>query len=105
MTTCVPTLTRLNRSMMSLLCIRMQPQETKPPTDPGLLVPWIASSLSASTSAAAPIGFLGESEGMIQFGLPRLISAGGDQAGRRFLLAIRVEPNHCLSTRPTPTEY
>ena len=38
-------------------------------------------------------------------GLPRLISAGGDQAGRRCLLAILVHANHCLSTRPTPTGY
>ena len=45
---------------MSLLCMRMQPADTKPPIEPGLLVPWMASSLSASTSAAAPIGFFGE---------------------------------------------
>src|SRR5450631_2133112 len=103
MTTCVPTLTRLNRSMTSLLCIRMQPHDTKPPTDPGLLVPWIASSLSASTSAAAPIGFFGDPEGITQVGRSPLISAGGLQAGRRALVAMLVVPNHCLPTRPTPT--
>ena len=47
-------------ALMSLLCMRMQPADTKPPIEPGLLVPWIASSLCTSTSAAAPIGFFGE---------------------------------------------
>ena len=41
-TTLVPTLTRAYRSIMSWLYMRMHPCETKPPTDPGLLVPWIA---------------------------------------------------------------
>ena len=59
-TTRVPTWTRPYRSMMSLLCMRTQPADTRPPIEAGLLVPWMASSLSTSTSAAAPIGFLGE---------------------------------------------
>src|SRR5205809_851442 len=42
---------------------------------------------------------------MTHAGLPRLISSGGDQAGRRCLLTIIVDPNHCLSGRPTPTGY
>jgi hypothetical protein len=28
---------------MSLLCMRMQPADTKPPIEAGLLVPWMAS--------------------------------------------------------------
>jgi hypothetical protein len=42
-TTRVPTCTRPYRSMMSLLCMRMQPADTKPPIEAGLLVPWMAS--------------------------------------------------------------
>src|SRR5690348_10241283 len=63
-TTAVPTPTCPNRSRMSWLYMRMQPCETKPPTEPGLLVPWIAYSPSASVSAAAPIGLRGEPDGM-----------------------------------------
>jgi endonuclease YncB( thermonuclease family) len=41
-TTGVPTPTRSKRSRMSALYMRIQPYETKPPTEPGTLVPWIA---------------------------------------------------------------
>src|SRR4029078_11200864 len=41
-TTVVPRLTRAYRSIISALCIRMQPCDTNPPTEPGLLVPWMA---------------------------------------------------------------
>ena len=38
--------------------------ETKPPTEPGMLVPWIAYSPPASVIAATPIGLRGEPPGM-----------------------------------------
>jgi len=49
---------------MSGLCMRMQPAETNPPMEPGLFVPWIASSWSTSTRAASPIGLLGAPDSM-----------------------------------------
>src|SRR5664280_768960 len=47
-TTGVPTDTRWYRSVMSAFNIRMQPYDTKPPTEPGMLVPWMAYSPPAS---------------------------------------------------------
>ena len=38
----VPTCARRYKSMMSALYMRMQPCETNLPTEPGLLVPWMA---------------------------------------------------------------
>src|SRR5688572_23289522 len=101
----VPTPTRSYKSRICLLCIRMQPYDTKPPIDDGLLVPWMAYSPCASTSAAAPMGLLGD-PAAITCGKPgrsRLISAGGDHAGRRRLLDMNDSPAHCLPARPTPT--
>src|SRR5207244_1813099 len=68
-TTGVPTLTRSNRSRMSWLCMRMQPYETKPPIEPGALVPWIAYWPPESVIAATPIGLCG---------LPPGITAGSE---------------------------
>src|SRR5579864_5896496 len=62
-TTSVPLLTRPNRSVMSSLYMRIQPWDTKPPIDPGLLVPWMAYSVPASVIAATPIGFCGDPPG------------------------------------------
>src|ERR1700759_1464963 len=96
-TTLVPTDTRLNRSEMSALSIRMQPYDTKPPTEPGMLVPWMAYSPPESVIAATPIGLRGEPPGITSgmFGLSGLTSFGGQPA--------RVVPSHCLPARPTPT--
>src|SRR5262245_8484618 len=104
-TTVVPTPTRPNRSMISALCIRMQPCDTKPPIEPGLLVPWIAYSPPKSVIAAAPIGLDGEPPAITfgSEGFSRLIIAGGLHAGRRCLPLIIVVPCHCMPTVPTPT--
>src|SRR5436853_6417816 len=85
--------------------MRMQPYDTKPPTEPGMLVPWIAYSPPLSVSAAAPIGFRGLPPGMTFGidGLSRLTSLGGDQSGRRCLPSMKVLPDHCLPALPTPT--
>src|SRR5579872_2741300 len=92
---------------MSSLYMRTQPYETKPPTEPGRLVPWMAYSPPASVIAATPIGLRGEPPGMTSGmkGLSRLTSAGGDQAGLRYLPLIWVVPDHCLPYLPTPTGY
>ena len=93
---------------MSLLCMRMQPADTKPPTDPGLLVPWMASSLSASTSAAAPIGFFGEPDLDIEVRraltaqrhrrLPRRLDVfAGDPRGAEPLLAGTADADRVLA--------
>src|ERR1700759_125903 len=104
-TTLVPTDTRLNRSEMSALSIRIQPYDTKPPTEPGMLVPWMAYSPPGSVIAATPIGLRGEPPGTTfgMFGLSRFASRGGDQAGLRYLPSMRVVPAHCLPALPTPT--
>ena len=63
-TTRVPTLTRLYRSVMSALCMRMQPCDTNLPIEPSLLVPWMAYwPPPDSVIAATPIGFCGEPPG------------------------------------------
>src|SRR5215467_2620851 len=65
--------------------MRMQPYETKPPIEPGLLVPWMAySPPPLSVMAAAPMGLPGLPPGITfgSEGLSRLTSAGGDHAGR-----------------------
>src|SRR6202043_969197 len=92
---------------MSSLYIRMQPYDTKPPTEPGMLVPWIAYSPPAKVMAATPIGLRGEPPGMTSGidGLSCLTSLGGDQAGLRYLPSIWVVPAHCLPALPTPTGY
>src|SRR5262249_36531138 len=60
-TTRVPMLTRLYKSMMSSLYMRIQPCETKPPIVPGALVPWMAYSPPPErVMAAAPIGLRDE---------------------------------------------
>ena len=48
----------------------------------------------SAPDAAAPIGFLGEPPGITRGsdGLSRLTSAGGDQAGLRYLPSIRTVP-------------
>src|SRR3954470_18760713 len=100
-------LTRSNRSVMSWLYIRMQPYETYPPIDPGLLVPWMAYWPPDKVSAAAPIGFFGEPPGMMS-GIPgcsRLMSGGGPHAGLMRLLSIIDLPAHWRPARPTPTGY
>ena len=84
----------------------MQPYDTKPPIEPGSLVPWIAYSPPLSVSAAAPIGLRPEPPGITfgRLGLSRFTSAGGDQAGLRYLPVMIDVPVHCLPARPTPTE-
>src|SRR5438477_1372047 len=103
--TVVPTLTRPYRSTTSWLYMRMQPYETKPPIEPGALVPWIAYSPPERVSAAAPIGLRGLPPGMTSGndGLSRLTIAGGDQAGDTYLPSMRATPDHCLPALPTPT--
>src|SRR6202035_5802067 len=75
---------------MSSLYMRTQPYDTKPPTEPGMLVPWMAYSPPASVIAATPIGLRGDPPGMTSGidGLSCLTSFGGDQAGLRYLPAL-----------------
>src|SRR5689334_9717460 len=82
-TTCVPTSTCANRSVMSWLSMRMQPYEANLPIDSGLFVPWMAYSPPESVMAATPIGLLGAPPGITsgRAGLSALTSAGGVQAG------------------------
>src|SRR6266516_2585349 len=67
--------------------MRMQPYDTKPPTDDGTFVPWMAYCPPLRVIAATPIGFLGDPPGITSgmFGLSCLTSAGGDQAGCKYL--------------------
>src|SRR5260370_8219995 len=91
---------------MSSLYMRMQPYDTKPPTDPGMLVPWIAYSPPANVIAATPIGLRGDPPGMTSGieGLSRLTSAGGDQAGLRYFPSMLVVPAHSFPALPTPPD-
>src|SRR5258708_39985701 len=100
----VPRETRWNGSLISAFNMGMQPYETKPPIEPGELVPWIAYSPPASVIAATPIGLRGDPPGMTagMYGLSRLTSLGGDQAGLRYLPSIWGVPAHCLPALPTP---
>ncbi len=92
--------TKVIRGMTQLLS-----QETKPPIDPGALVPWMAYSPPDRVSAAAPIGLRGEPPGMTsgRRGLSRRTSSGGAQAGRTYFPSIWALPVHALPRRPTPT--
>jgi hypothetical protein len=85
--------------------MRTQPLATKPQTEPGMLVPWMAYSPPASVMAPTSMGFRGVPPG-ITFGvngLSRLTAAGGDQAGFRYLPSMCEVPAHCLPALPTPT--
>src|SRR3954469_7045276 len=101
----MPTSTRPNRSVMSSLCMRMQPYGADLPIDSGLLVPWMAYSPPDRVMAATPIGLLGAPPGITSgsAGLSARTSAGGVQAGRRCLPFTRAWPCHCLPGRPTAT--
>src|SRR3954469_8464114 len=63
-TTRVPTVTRVKRSPMSSLYIRMQPYEANLPIDSGRLVPCMAYSPPERVRAATPIGLLGAPPGI-----------------------------------------
>src|SRR5262249_60812476 len=85
--------------------MRKQPYDTKPPTEPGTLVPWMAYWPPLSVIAAAPIGFLGEPPAMRSGsrGWSRFTSAGGDQAGLMYLPSVRDVPVPELPAVPAPT--
>src|SRR5262249_35241707 len=104
-TTCVPTPTRPKRSLMSALYMRMQPYDTKPPTELGTLVPWIAYCPPERVMAATPMGFRGEPPGMTlgRLGWSCFTSAGGDQAGCRYLPSMVAVPAQALPAFPPPT--
>jgi len=61
-----------------------------------MLVPWMAYSPPASVMAATPMGFRGVPPGITfgRNGLSRLTSAGGDQAGFRYLPSMCEVPAH-----------